>query len=198
MRHHVSEADSCVLLGRGCATSDSSVEVAANLDRQQRGRDRPVRTIVQSAKTCEVVRASQTSSANEGQTLIAPASADLNERRTTAGNTERDLSHQLTRSALPLTVRQRDVLRFLEQWIEARGWPPSVDELGREVGLAKSTVDEHLNALERKGYVRRDAGEHRGLHVLVSSAEAKVVEPRPLKKVHYCARCKREVVGGER
>ena len=112
----------------------------------------------------------------------------------TAEISTRDLSQADGRAALPLTARQLVLLVAVERWIDARGWPPSLAELCAETETSsKAVVVEHLKALERKGYLRRDAGERRGLHVLVPSSQAKVLEPRPLKKAHICERCKREV-----
>ena len=66
----------------------------------------------------------------------------------------------------PLTARQREILDFIEQQINERGYPPSVREIGEAVGLTSpSTVHTHLLTLQRLGYLRRDptkpAG-HRG------------------------------------
>lgn len=69
-----------------------------------------------------------------------------------------------------LSDRQADVLMALEKLTSATGYPPSIRELGEEVGLRSTcTVHVHVNALIRKGYVaRRHPGASRALVVLHS------------------------------
>ena len=56
----------------------------------------------------------------------------------------------------PLTNRQSQVLEAIRGYIDDNGYPPSIRELGRLVGI-KSTngVSDHLKAIERKGYLLR-------------------------------------------
>src|SRR2546421_12727177 len=57
----------------------------------------------------------------------------------------------------PLTARQREILEYLRFRQKIRSYPPTVREIGEAVGLSSSsTVQNHLNTLERKGYIRRD------------------------------------------
>ncbi len=71
-----------------------------------------------------------------------------------------------------LTNRQRQILKFITAYVEAQGYPPSVQEIGDEVGLdSKSSVHHHLKALERKGYLRRAAGRARAMSVTVPNGE---------------------------
>lgn len=62
---------------------------------------------------------------------------------------------QQTRDAL--TKRQQAVLDFISQSIAERGFPPTLREIGEHFGI-KSTngVNDHLKALEKKGYLRRE------------------------------------------
>jgi len=61
-----------------------------------------------------------------------------------------------------LTKRQARVLRTIESFVLERGFPPTIRELGRRLGLANpSAVFKHVLSLERKGYLRREAGEVR-------------------------------------
>lgn len=64
----------------------------------------------------------------------------------------------------PLTERQKMILDFIKQSIRERGYPPSLREIGAHMGI-KSTngVNDHLTALERKGYLRRDSMKSRAL-----------------------------------
>lgn len=68
-----------------------------------------------------------------------------------------------------LTDRQRSVLAFIEQQIRQLGYPPTIREIGRHLGI-KSTngVNDHLKALERKGWIQRQDQKSRTLRVLRS------------------------------
>jgi repressor LexA len=62
----------------------------------------------------------------------------------------------LTRMARALTARQRDILNFIEECIERDGFPPTVAEIGNRFGIKSSNgVNDHLVALDRKGYISR-------------------------------------------
>ncbi len=63
-----------------------------------------------------------------------------------------------------LTDRQRDILEFITQSIRERGYPPTLREIGIHFGI-KSTngVNDHLRALEKKGYLQREDLKSRAL-----------------------------------
>lgn len=63
-----------------------------------------------------------------------------------------------------LTARQEQVLSFIRQSIQDRGYPPTLREIGAHMGI-KSTngVNDHLRALERKGYLTREDMKSRAL-----------------------------------
>jgi repressor LexA len=66
-----------------------------------------------------------------------------------------------------LTERQRQVLQFIKDEIRAKGYPPSVREIGEAIGLSSSsTVHGHMARLEEKGYIRRDPTKPRAIEVL--------------------------------
>ena len=66
-----------------------------------------------------------------------------------------------------LTTRQQQILDFILETVQERGYPPSVREIGEAVGLSSpSTVHSHLSALVRGGYVRRDPSKPRAIEVL--------------------------------
>jgi repressor LexA len=66
-----------------------------------------------------------------------------------------------------LTDRQREIWDFLVRYVESHGYPPTVREIGQEVGLASpSTVHAHLANLERAGMLRRDPTKPRALELL--------------------------------
>lgn len=56
-----------------------------------------------------------------------------------------------------LTSRQQQILDFITDSIQARGYPPTIREIGKHMGIRSTNgVNDHLKALERKGYLRRD------------------------------------------
>lgn len=67
-----------------------------------------------------------------------------------------------------LTPRQQRILAVLRESIERRGYPPSIREVGEEVGLAStSSVAHQLRVLEQKGFIRRDPNRPRALEVFI-------------------------------
>jgi repressor LexA len=69
-----------------------------------------------------------------------------------------------------LTERQRQTLQYISETVEERGYPPSVREIGEALGLASpSTVHSHLQALQRKGYLRIDPTRPRAIELLYDS-----------------------------
>ncbi|MGH3451519.1 MAG: transcriptional repressor LexA [Haloechinothrix sp.] len=66
-----------------------------------------------------------------------------------------------------LTVRQGQILEVIRSWVDRLGYPPSVREIGDAVGLhSTSSVAHQLQALQRKGYLRRDPNRPRAVGVL--------------------------------
>jgi repressor LexA len=66
-----------------------------------------------------------------------------------------------------MTPRQRQILQFILQHIEARGYPPTVREIGEAVNLSSSsTVHAHLRSLEDAGLIKRDAVLTRAIKLL--------------------------------
>lgn len=86
--------------------------------------------------------------------------------------------------ATTLTPRQREILEMIEQHMRDHGYPPSVREIGEAVGLTSpSTVHAHLNALQRRGYLRRDPTKPRAIEVRWDSMSDAAVERRPVRHV---------------
>jgi repressor LexA len=66
-----------------------------------------------------------------------------------------------------LSSRQQQVLEYIKDMVAARGYPPSVREIGEALGLSSpSTVHSHLSALVRSGHLRRDPTKPRAIEVL--------------------------------
>ncbi len=65
-----------------------------------------------------------------------------------------------------LTPRQRKVLEVIRDSVERRGYPPTVREIGEAVGLTStSSVSYQLQALQKKGFLRRDPSKPRAVDV---------------------------------
>jgi repressor LexA len=66
-----------------------------------------------------------------------------------------------------LTDRQKEVLEFIQESIAARGYPPTLREIGERMGIRSTNgVNDHLKALEKKGYLAREDLKSRALRPL--------------------------------
>ena len=75
--------------------------------------------------------------------------------------------------ATGLTPRQQRILEHLRDFMERRGYPPSMREIGEAVGLtSSSSVAHQLKVLEEKGFVRRDPNRPRALEVFLPEVMA--------------------------
>ena len=68
---------------------------------------------------------------------------------------------------MDLTKRQQEIVDFIKRYSARHGYPPTVRDIGRAVGLASSsTVHQHLANLERIGMLRRDPSKPRAIELL--------------------------------
>jgi len=66
-----------------------------------------------------------------------------------------------------LTMRQKQILQYIHDEVQAKGYPPSVREIGDAVGLqSSSSVHAQLRRLEEQGYLRRDPTKPRAIELL--------------------------------
>lgn len=66
-----------------------------------------------------------------------------------------------------VSKRQQAILDFIKDEVKKKGYPPSVREIGKAVGLASSsTVHSHLSQLEKKGFIKRDPTKPRAIEIL--------------------------------
>jgi repressor LexA len=71
-----------------------------------------------------------------------------------------------------LTKRQKEIFDFIGKYASKYGYPPTVREIGKAVGLhSSSTVHAHLANLEKIGLLRRDPTKPRAIEVLVDKAK---------------------------
>lgn len=97
-------------------------------------------------------------------------------------------------SKLPLTARQREALEFIRRCVRKRGYGPTVREIGDQMGIhSPNGVVGHLVALERKGFIHREANLSRsimlvergeknitGVQILANILDGKIVENQNL------------------
>jgi repressor LexA len=68
---------------------------------------------------------------------------------------------------MDLTKRQQEIFDFIKRYSSAHGYPPTVRDIGKAVGLASSsTVHAHLANLEKVGLLRRDPSKPRAIELL--------------------------------
>jgi len=84
-------------------------------------------------------------------------------------------------STKKLSDRQKNILKYIEEYVDERGYPPSIREIGDRVGISStSVVDYNLRVLEREGRIRRDREVSRGLE-LVSTQRGQRSQPRVMR-----------------
>src|SRR5262249_55616772 len=64
-----------------------------------------------------------------------------------------------------LTEKQQAILGFVEKYVKENGFPPSVREIGKRFGIYPATVQDHISALERKGYLQKTRFQSRAISV---------------------------------
>src|SRR3712207_6456396 len=70
-----------------------------------------------------------------------------------------------------LTKRQQEIFDFIKKYSARYGYPPTVRDIGKAVGLASSsTVHAHLANLEKVGLLRRDPSKPRAIELLDKAA----------------------------
>jgi repressor LexA len=86
-----------------------------------------------------------------------------------------------------LTKRQKEIFEYVKSYARDHGYPPTVRDIGKAIGLtSSSTVHAHLANLEKLGLLKRDPTKPRAIEVLVDRAKA-VVAPNGLPLVGQVA-----------
>src|SRR5512132_3287464 len=68
-----------------------------------------------------------------------------------------------------MTDRQKEILDFITKSIRKRGYPPTLREIGSHFGIRSTNgVNDHLRALEKKGYLHREDLKSRALRPIVT------------------------------
>src|SRR6202050_5667608 len=74
---------------------------------------------------------------------------------------------------MDLTKRQQEIFDFIRKYSAKYGYPPTVRDIGKAVGLASSsTVHAHLANLEKIGLLRRDPSKPRAIELLDRAVES--------------------------
>jgi repressor LexA len=82
---------------------------------------------------------------------------------------------------MALTKRQREILDFIDSFIQSSGYSPSFEEIAKFFGYRSlATVHEHLSNLERKGYIRRNYNESRSVEPLETTHHQATAAALPL------------------
>ncbi|MCA1583765.1 MAG: transcriptional repressor LexA [Acidobacteria bacterium] len=77
----------------------------------------------------------------------------------------------------PLTKRQREILDYLNEFIQQHGYAPSLEEIGRRFNLSSlATVHKHLTNLQDKGFIRRSWNRSRSVELLPSRTGSRAIE----------------------
>ncbi len=90
-----------------------------------------------------------------------------------------------------LSERQKRIIKFLGEYVEENGYPPSIREIGAAAGISStSVVSYNLKRLEEKGYISRDREISRGLKLATPGRQ---MAPQALVRIPLLGR----IVAGE-
>ena len=80
---------------------------------------------------------------------------------------------------LPLTKRQREILDYLNEFIQQHGYAPSLEEIGRRFNLSSlATVHKHLTNLQDKGFIKRAWNRSRSVELIPTRMGGRAIELR--------------------
>jgi repressor LexA len=78
---------------------------------------------------------------------------------------------------LPLTKRQREILDYLNEFIQQHGYAPSLEEIGKRFGLSSlATVHKHLTNLQEKGFIKRAWNRSRSVEMVPTRSGGRAME----------------------
>lgn len=66
----------------------------------------------------------------------------------------------------PLTKKQNRIFEFVRKHVQDTGYPPTVREIGTQFRISEKGAHDHLNAIEKKGYIRRIPKKPRAIEIL--------------------------------
>ena len=72
-----------------------------------------------------------------------------------------------------LTKRQEEILNYIKSFMVSHGYPPTVREIGKDLGLSSpATIHTHLNNLAKKGFIKKEETKNRAIELLVENEYA--------------------------
>lgn len=71
----------------------------------------------------------------------------------------------------PLTKKQQAIFSYIKQTIKKTGFPPTVREIGNQFSITVKGAYDHLKAIEKKGYLRCEAGKSRAIELLIDKED---------------------------
>ena len=91
----------------------------------------------------------------------------------------------MTKNKIDLNRREKAILKFIERQVKEEGYPPSVREICKAVGLnSTATVHGYLAKLKEKGYIKKEDKKGRTLK-LIKSSSGKEIEEEKVEKEFY-------------
>ena len=82
---------------------------------------------------------------------------------------------------MALTKKQRQILDYVEEFVEGNGYSPSYEEIAEHFGYSSlATVHEHLSNLETKGFLRKNYNKSRSLEVVRAEVQGAIAVELPL------------------
>ena len=76
-----------------------------------------------------------------------------------------------------LTKRQEEILNYIKEYIVSHGFPPTVREIGKALGVSSpATIHAHLENLQNKGVIKKDSSKNRAIELLVDNEYANASE----------------------
>jgi repressor LexA len=86
-------------------------------------------------------------------------------------------TEELENLVQPLTKRQREILDYLNEFIQDHGYAPSLEEIGRRFGLSSlATVHKHLTNLQEKGFIKRSWNRSRSVELVPTRTGGRALE----------------------
>src|SRR3989344_5843909 len=77
---------------------------------------------------------------------------------------------------MTFTPKQKQIFDFVTNYTNKKGFSPTHEEIGKKFELAVSTIHEHLSALERKGYIKKDPGHARTIQIITQNQNSGLVK----------------------
>ncbi len=75
----------------------------------------------------------------------------------------------------PLTTKQEAIYRTIQHFIEDSHVPPSLREIGKQLGLSVGTVQDQVEAIRRKGFLRKEDTKARGLRLPMGAQQVPIL-----------------------